>query len=166
MAPPEISVGGETAKIRNPVNTALLSLIPFYGLFWYFYINKELAALGRARGTDELGDNPTNSALALFPGGIVLVPAVISMYNSGERIQAAQRHTVGNETANSALLCVALLILFPVGAFLAQQELNRVWESLQGGGQLPGGPPAGEAAAPAAEPAEPAAPPQEQPPTT
>jgi hypothetical protein len=157
MAPPEISVGGETAKIRNPVNTALLSLIPFYGLFWYFYVNKELAALGRARGTDELGDNPTNSALALFPGGIVLIPAVISMYNTGERMGAAQRLTLGSETVNSAVICIAMIILFPVGAFLAQQELNKVWESLEGGGgQLPGGPPA----------AEPAAPPQEQPPTT
>ena len=26
-------------KLGNPVNTALLSLIPFYALFWWYYIN-------------------------------------------------------------------------------------------------------------------------------
>jgi hypothetical protein len=161
MPPPEIPIeGGETAKVRSPVNSALLSLIPFYGLFWYFYINKELAALGRARGTEELGTNPTNSALALFPGGLVIVPAVISMYNTGERMQAAQRLTGVGETVNSAIVCVALLIFFPAGVFYVQQELNKAWESLQGGGgQLPGGPPAAEAQPAPAQPAT-----QEQPP--
>ena len=159
MPPPEITINGETAKVRSPVNSALLSLIPFYGLFWYFYVNKELAALGRARGTEELGTNPTNSALALFPGGLVIVPAVISMYNTGERIATAQRLAGVAETVNSAIVCVALLVFFPAGVFYTQQELNNVWESLQGGGQLPGGPPAAEAQPPAAQPAA-----QEQPP--
>jgi hypothetical protein len=154
MPPPEIPIeGGETAKVRSPVNSALLSLIPFYGIFWYFYINKELAALGRARGTEELGTNPTNSALALFPGGIVVVPAIISYYNTGERIQTAQRLTGVPEGLSGAMVCVALILLFPLGVFLVQQELNKVWESLQGAGQLPGGPPAAEAQPPAAEPA-------------
>src|SRR3712207_6933715 len=48
-----------------------LSLVPFYSLFWWYYITRELRDLGQAKGAD-LGQNPTNSVLALFPGGIVV----------------------------------------------------------------------------------------------
>ena len=68
MAAPEVPLRGASAqvKLRNPVNTALLSLIPFYALFWWYYVNKEMVELGRARGTDQLGDSPGTSVLALF----------------------------------------------------------------------------------------------------
>ena len=43
---------------------ALLSFftIFIYFFFWWYFINKEMAELGQAHGTDELGDSPGKSA--------------------------------------------------------------------------------------------------------
>jgi hypothetical protein len=141
MAPTEVQIGGgEVAKVRNPVTTAILSFVTIgiYYLYWYYSANKELAALGREKGTEELGTNPTNSFLALFPGGIVLVPALISEYNTGERIEAAQRLTGVGESVSSAVFVVLAFFFFPAAAFYGQQELNKVWER-QTGAELPSG---------------------------
>ena len=80
MAAPEVPIRGGDAqvKLRNPVNTALLSLIPFYALFWWYYINREMADLGKARGTAELGDSPATSVLAIFPGAFIIVPPFVT----------------------------------------------------------------------------------------
>ena len=56
-------------KVRSPWAVALLPIITLgiYHLVWWYKINKELKAYGEAKGFD-LGQNPTNSLLALFPG--------------------------------------------------------------------------------------------------
>src|SRR5215216_673006 len=66
----EVRIGGGpgTAKIRHPVGVALLWLIPFYGLYWWYQVNREMVDLGKALNADGLGDNPTMSLLAFFPG--------------------------------------------------------------------------------------------------
>ena len=153
MAAPEVTLrdGNTKVKVRDPVITALLFFVPFYGLFWYYYINKELADLGRAKGTAELGDNPTTSVLALFPGGIIIVPAIISIWNAAGRVAAAQRITgVPGEHINQAIALLLMVIFSPVGGWWFQNELNRVWaiESDGAGAALP----AAETAEPVAEP--------------
>ena len=67
-------------KIRSPWAVALLPIITLgiYHLVWWYKINKELKAYGEAKGFD-LGQNPTNSLLALFPGGIIVIPALVSL---------------------------------------------------------------------------------------
>ena len=153
MAAPEVPIKGANAsvKLRNPVTTALLEFftLGIYGLFWYYYVNREMADLGRARGSSELGDNPTNSLLALIPGGFVIVPAVISLWNACKRLQAAQRvaGTPEPQVANNVVAFILLLVFAPAGAWFFQTELNKVWASETEGGaaQLPG-----QAAAPAA----------------
>lgn len=69
---PEIQIGGTgaTAKVRNVVAVAVLSVVTLgiYLIFWWYFINRELADYGRALGTAELGDRPGRSTLALFPG--------------------------------------------------------------------------------------------------
>src|SRR5947208_2448379 len=91
----EVTIAGTPAraKIRSPWGPALLPLITFgiYALVWYYKVNREMRDLGRARGTDELGDSPGKSLLAVTIGAIIIVPAVISVINTGKRIQAAQR---------------------------------------------------------------------------
>ncbi|HEX8052607.1 MAG TPA: DUF4234 domain-containing protein [Thermoleophilaceae bacterium] len=171
MAPPELQIrgGDATVKVRNPVTSALLDLVTFgiYGIYWYFVTNRDLAALGRARGTKDLGDNPTNSLLALLPGAFVVIPFVISSLNTGKRIGAAQRISGIGESINAVMACVAMVIFFPVGLFYAQTELNKVWEretegGAGGGGSLAAGPgastPLGQDAA--QQPAEAQLPPQ------
>ncbi len=118
-------------KLRSPVNSAIFDVITIgiYGFYWYYQVNKELAALGRARGSEELGTNPKNSLWAIFPGFLVIVPFAISGYNTGERVRAAQRGSGAGETINSIAAVVGWLVLFPIGIFYVQQELNKVWEA-------------------------------------
>ena len=72
-------------KVRSPWAVALLPIITLgiYHLVWWYKINKELKAYGEAKGFD-LGQNPTNSLLALFPGGLIIIPALVSYWNGTE----------------------------------------------------------------------------------
>jgi hypothetical protein len=164
MAAPEVPIknGDGRVKLRNPVTTLILDIVTLgiYGLFWWYYANRELADLGRARGTTELGTNPTNSVLALFPGGFIIVPAIMTIINTGKRIKAAQRLAGRPEEANEWIGLVLMLVFAPVALWFYQDQLNKVWEveaeapALEAGAQPAPPPPAPEGAAPGtAEPA-------------
>lgn len=133
MAAPEVRIrnGDALVKIRNPVTTALLALVTFgiYAIFWYYYINREMADLGRNRGSDELGDSPGTSVLAVTLGALVIVPAILSYVGTGKRVNAAQRYANRAEPMSVGLAVVLLLFLGPVGIWYIQNELNKVWES-------------------------------------
>lgn len=147
----QIASGKQPAKVRGPVAVALLSLVPFYSLFWWYFINRELRDLGQARGTD-LGQNPTNSVLALFPGGIVIVPAIMTLINGGKRIQTAQQMH-GINPLNGWLAVVLFLVFSPLAIGYFQSNLNQVWEAHKsgGGGALPSGGTPAPATTPAPE---------------
>jgi hypothetical protein len=102
---------GSTAKVRNPIVVAILSFVTLgiYGIFWWYYINREMADYGRALGTEELGDDPATSTLALFPGGLVVVPAIWTAVTTFQRTQAAQRRT-GQTPLNGWLAFVLVLV--------------------------------------------------------
>jgi len=72
----QIQGSSEMAKIRNPVGVVALTFVTLgiYGLVWYYKVNKEMAELGKATGkTDELGDSPGKSLLAVTLGALVIV---------------------------------------------------------------------------------------------
>ncbi|MBM3666684.1 MAG: DUF4234 domain-containing protein [Actinobacteria bacterium] len=73
-----IEQSGETAKIRNPWLVLLFTLFSFgiYSLFWWYFVNRELADLGRVRGSRELGERPIWSVLAFSVGGIIYIPLI------------------------------------------------------------------------------------------
>ncbi len=122
---------GGFAKIRNPLLVFFLDLITvgIYGVIWFYYVNRELALLGRTRNTTELGENPTKSLLALFPGLIIIVPAVITLRNTVRRLQTAQAmlDVPDEEHASVPLGTVLLFFLPPVGSYYFQKRLNGVW---------------------------------------
>jgi hypothetical protein len=169
MAAPEVQLknGDAQIKIRNPVTCLILDIVTLgiYGLFWWYYTNRDLAALGRARGTDELGENPTNSVLALFPGGFIIVPAIITIINTGKRIKAAQRIAGKPEEANEWIGLILCLVFFPVALWFYQDQLNKVWEveaeapALEAGAAAAAATPQGPEGAEAPGTGEPAAPP-------
>jgi hypothetical protein len=122
---------GSTAKIRGPIAVAILSIVTLgiYVLFWWYFVNREMADYGRARGTEELGDNPTKSTLALFPGGLVVVPAIWTTVTTFQRIQAAQRLN-GQAPINGWLGFVLFLVFSPALYGYMQSGLNSAWSSL------------------------------------
>jgi len=126
----EIQIAGteSTAKVRNPLGVVGLSLITLgiYYIFWWYFINREMRDLGRARNAD-LGQNPTNSVLAITLGALIIVPAIVTLWTTTARIEKAQT-TVGVERpASGPVIFILLLLIGPVGIWYAQSELNKVW---------------------------------------
>jgi hypothetical protein len=125
---------GVTAKIRNPIVVAIFSIITLgiYVVFWWYYVNREMADFGRARNTNELGDNPARSTLALFPGGLIVVPALWTTVTTFQRVQAAQRMN-GQTPINGWLALVLYLVIFPAFYGYMQSGLNSAWRAAVSG---------------------------------
>ena len=115
-------------KVRSPWAAALLPLITLgiYHLVWWYKINKELKEYGEAKGHD-LGQNPTNSVLALFPGGIIIIPALITYWRGTKRIMGAAR-LAGKEPVNGWISILLYLIIAPAFWAYLQVSLNHIWE--------------------------------------
>jgi hypothetical protein len=119
------------AKIRSPWAPALLPFITLgiYHFFWWYYINRELADYGKAKGTSELGDNPGKSVLAITLGALIIVPAIISNVNTFKRMQAAQRLT-GREPLNGWIALILYILIWPAFPAYMQSGLNDTWRMM------------------------------------
>lgn len=131
----------DRVKLRSPWAVALLPIITLgiYHLVWWYRINREMRDYGRAKGYD-LGQNPTASLLALFPGGIIIVPALISYWRGTKRVQGAAR--IAGKEPPSGWIALILYLLIALGFYAyLQVSLNDVWRSeaepLRGEGPLP-----------------------------
>jgi Domain of unknown function (DUF4234) len=126
----QIAGAGTTAKIRNVVAVAILPIVTIgiYLVFWWYFINRELADYGRANGTNELGDNPTRSTLALFPGALIVVPALWTTVTTFKRVQAAQK-LAGQAPINGWLGLVLYIVISPAMYAYMQSGLNGVWRA-------------------------------------
>jgi Domain of unknown function (DUF4234) len=137
----QISGTGSMAKLRNPLAVVGLSIITIgiYYFCWWYFINREMRDLGRARGTD-LGQNPTNSVLAITLGALVIVPAIVTLWTTSGRIESAQGAVGMDQRASGPVVFILLLLIGPVGIWYAQHELNKVWEAQRSAAALPGTP--------------------------
>ena len=129
-------------KVRSPWAVALLPIITLgiYHLVWWYKINKELKAYGEAKGYD-LGQNPTNSLLALFPGGIIIVPALVTYWRGTKRVQGASK--IAGQRAGQRLdladpLPASLARLLGLPAGLAQPRLGAGGRAAAGPGSTAG----------------------------
>jgi hypothetical protein len=125
-----IEGAGSTAKVRNVVAVAVLAVVTLgiYLVCWWYFINREMADLGRARGTQDLGDSPAKSTLALFPGALVIVPAIWTTVTTFKRVQAAQR-LVGKDPINGWIGLVLYVVISPAFYAYMQSGLNGVWKA-------------------------------------
>ncbi|MBW8059455.1 MAG: DUF4234 domain-containing protein [Solirubrobacterales bacterium] len=157
----------DQVKIRSPWAAALLPLITLgiYHLVWWYRINRELRDYGRAKGYD-LGQSPTNSLLALFPGGLIIVPALVSYWRGTKRVQGALR-LAGNEPVSGWIALLLYFLLSPGLWAYIQISLNDLWR--REAEALPGqpAPPAAPDQMPSRLPEQPqqAPPPQAPPPS-
>jgi hypothetical protein len=157
----QIQIQGSSypGKIRNPLGVIGLSIITLgiYGIFWYYFANKELAEIGKAHNTDELGDSPGTSVLAITLGALIIVPAFVSAFKFCKRLQAASRVTGAEEGMEPGLLFVIYVFVSPVAAYIAQSNLNKVLEAQAGGSGGALGAPQGAVSSPEAPVAPPTA---------
>jgi len=151
----EVAIAGtdSTAKLRNPLGVVGLSIITIgiYYVFWWYFINREMRDFGRARGAD-LGQNPGNSVLALTLGALVIVPALVTLWRTSDRIQRTEEVAGVDKPASGPIIFILLLIIGPVGIWYAQNELNKAWREQAGAGAAAPSLPATETS-PAATPA-------------
>lgn len=136
------------AKVRHPVAVPVLTLVTLgiYGIYWWYAVNREMADLGRARNADGLGDSPGKSLAAVFPGFLLIVPPIMSLYNGNGRMQRTQELVLGRRSLNGWITLGLILggFVIPFLGLVAygymQSELNKVWENLeQGDGALGAG---------------------------
>src|SRR5215213_3720124 len=117
-------------KPRNPVAVGFLSLTGVYIPFYWYFINKELKQLGEARRID-LGSTPGVSALAMFPGFLLLlIPPFWTSFTTTERIKNAQIATGRKDWLEGWISLVVLFMLAPLMFGLVQDQLNKVWQNL------------------------------------
>ena len=160
----QINGGPGTAKIRHPVAVAALSVVTIgiYFLYWWYQVNREMVDLGRARNAEGLGDNPTLSLLAMFPGVLIIIPPYFSLYNGVQRLKRAQEVGLGyseDQTINGWIVLALIVGSFFVGvtglivpAYI-QSELNKVWQAQTAtAGALPSTEPATTPTTPQQEP--------------
>ena len=123
---------GATAKIRNPWLVAVFILITLgiYHLFWYYFVNREMADYGEANNTD-IGHSPGMSVVAITLGAFIIVPPFVSIFRTGRRMEITRR--VAGRPGGSAGLFFLLTLIPLVNLFAPtylQSELNAAWERL------------------------------------
>ena len=129
----QVQINGATAKIRNIVAVPVLGIVTIgiYVFFWWYFVNREMADYGRAKGTKELGDSPGKSVLAITLGALIIVPAVISIINTFKRVQATQRLAGNASTINGWIGLVLLLVFSPAFYAYMQSGLNDAWRAVE-----------------------------------
>ncbi|WP_199827785.1 DUF4234 domain-containing protein [Streptomyces specialis] len=127
---------GLAMKTRNPLGVWGLTLITLgiYGLVWWYKVQKQLALFDQ-----RIQVNPAVSVLAFLPGGYLIVPPFVSVYNTATRIQTAQR-AAGLPQSCSGGLGILLYILLGTHTIYYQSELNKInthYQNPPEGTQLP-----------------------------
>jgi len=125
----QIRQSPDRVKIRSPWAAALLPIVTLgiYHLVWWYRINRELRDYGKAKGYD-LGQNPTNSVLALFPGALIIVPALITYWRGTKRVMGASR-VAGQEPLSGWIAIILYLLIAPALWAYIQVALNDVWQA-------------------------------------
>ena len=127
MADLVVTPDGIGYKRRNPWGVALLSLVTLgvYHLVWYYKVNNELRNHGQQ-------NDPVLALLAITLGGIIIVPALVSLYRTADRIKQAQEAAGATERIIPwlALLLNFVTVGASVGPVYYQSQINKVWDAL------------------------------------
>jgi uncharacterized protein DUF4234 len=114
---------GLAMKRRNPVGVWLglpLITLGIYSYVWYYKIHREMAEFDRRRQVPVAGP-----MLVLLLLGWTVVAPLVSLYNTGTRIAAAQR-AAGLRPTCSAGIGLLLCFVFGLVSLYYQSELNKI----------------------------------------
>jgi hypothetical protein len=116
MAAEDITVRGVRARTRGPVITWLLLVVTLgiYGLFHWYYMNREMRDVSAAMGTP-FGNAPGMSVLALFPGGILIVPAIWTWVTTARRARDLRVMALDGRPGEVTSVPLAVLLGFIYG---------------------------------------------------
>jgi Domain of unknown function (DUF4234) len=129
-----VMIQGQTYLKRNPLGVLGLGFITLgiYFVYWFYKANQEIQ-----RFTGDQTISPTRSLLAVFPGGIVIVPALIAFYNTANHVaQMEQQRGISSQISPAITVVIGLVFSIAVGIYV-QEHLNRVWDSASAGGVQP-----------------------------
>jgi hypothetical protein len=117
---------GLSGKRRNPVLVWLVwpfITLGIYHLYWWYKINDEARRLDPS-----IEVNPVLSLLALFPGAVILVPALVTIYRTGDRLRQMEA-AAGQSPSVIPIVGLLLAFLFTLYSLYYQIALNRIWDS-------------------------------------
>ncbi|SFA81732.1 protein of unknown function [Amycolatopsis marina] len=120
---PTAAAAGLAMKRRHPVTVWLLwplITIGIYHLVWYYKIHKEMAEFDRRRTVPVAGP-----MLVLLLLSWTIIAPLISYYNTGNRIRAAQR-AAGLTPSCSPVVGLLLTFVFGANIIYYQVELNKI----------------------------------------
>ena len=130
-----VTINGQSYLKRNPLGVLGLSFITIgiYGLYWFYKANEEIQ-----RFTGDQTISPTRSLLAVFPGGLIIVPAIIAFYNTATHVmQMEQQRGIASQISPALTVILGILLSIAIGAYM-QEHLNRVWDSASTAGAMGG----------------------------
>jgi len=133
-----VTIQGQAYLKRNPLGVLGLGFITLgiYFLYWYYKANEEIQ-----RFTSDQTISPTRSLLAVFPGGIVIVPALIAFYNTADHVaRMEQQRGISSQISPAITVVIGLVFSIAVGIYV-QEHLNRIWDAAAAGGAQPAAPP-------------------------
>lgn len=110
-------------RVRSPLTQWVLTIVTLgvYAAVHHWTVNRELRDFG-------VDVDPVKATLAVFPGGLVLVPYLVTVHRTGARIGVAQE-TVGLTPSVQPGLGTVASIFAAVHIPYLQSELNRVWRA-------------------------------------
>ncbi|WP_410631847.1 DUF4234 domain-containing protein [Amycolatopsis sp. cmx-4-83] len=114
---------GLAMKYRHPVLVWLLWPMLTFGIYhyvWYYKIHREMAGFDRRRTVPTAGP----LLVILFLGWTFVAP-MVSYYNTGVRIRAAQRAAGLRESCSPGIGCV-LMLFIGLGVLYHQIELGKI----------------------------------------
>ncbi len=116
MAVEDITIRGVRARTRGPVITWLLLVVTLgiYGLFHWYYINREMRDVSAAMG-NPFGNAPGMSVLALFPGAILIVPAIWTWVTTARRARDLRVMALDGQPGEVTSVPLAVLLGFIYG---------------------------------------------------
>jgi hypothetical protein len=138
----EVVFQGAEVKIRHPWGVWALGIITLgiYHLVWWYKINRELRDYSAMAG-QPLGNDPTMSLLAVFPGSFVIIPPFWTIVTTSARIRRVREMVEGTPSSEpNGLLAVVLSLILGLQTVYIGYAINACWRAAlarAGEGALP-----------------------------
>ncbi len=122
----QVTIGGQTYVRRGPLVVLGLTIITLgiYGIYWHWRTNKD-ASLFLQDPSIRAGI----SLLAVTLGGFLIVPALVSIYRTGERIRRMERRVGVAATISPVLYLLLHLVIGALTAAWGQDHINRAFDA-------------------------------------